>query len=58
MINIHSAVSLEGEYQNEGHKQKQRQMDSTEMNQECKRNCRTKIEKNNSSLAKSDENDL
>ena len=58
MINIHSAVSLKGEYQNEGNKQKQGQMNLTEMNEGCKANCRTNIEQNDSSLDKSNKNDL
>ena len=58
MINIHSAVTLEGEYQNEGHKLKQEQIGLTEEDRSQKGTCRIEMKLNDNDCSLKHKNDL
>ena len=58
MINIHSAVTLEGEYQNEGHKLKQEQIGLTEEDRSRKGTCRIEMKLNDNGCSLKHKNDL
>ena len=58
IINIHSAITLEGEYQNEGHKLKQEQIGLTEEDRSHKGTCRTEMKLNDTDCCLKHKNEL
>ena len=58
MINIHSAVTLEGEYQNEDNKLKQGQTGLIEEDRGSKGNCRIEMKPNNNDCSLKHQNNL
>ena len=58
IINIHSAITLGGEYQNEGHKLKQEQIGLTEEDRSHKGTCRIEMKLNDTDCCLKHKNEL